>query len=151
MTTASMFGCSSLLSSYADSQSKNVQPSSSSSRITSAASCHCSAATSTVTCVKDTLGSAPATSDPIRAPSSSGDTRIRSSRWAYERGRQRLGADRADVVLRRPVVTVGQRLAADLLLQPEDAVEQRFGSRRASRHVDIDGDDLVDALRDAVG
>src|SRR5438132_524018 len=38
----------------------------------------------------------------------------------------------------------------DALLQEHDAFEQRLGARRAARHVDVDGDDLVDALGDRV-
>src|SRR5205823_9493398 len=37
-------------------------------------------------------------------------------------------------------------LAFDLLLDLEKPLEQSFGPRRAAGHVDVDGDDLVDAL-----
>src|SRR3954453_3542470 len=62
---------------------------------------------------------------------------------AGERGRGQVGT--APTAVAR-----GQVLARDLLLQPDDALEQRLRPRRAPRHVDVDGDDLVDALRDAV-
>src|SRR3954447_24876790 len=38
----------------------------------------------------------------------------------------------------------------DALLQQHDAFEQRLGPRRAAGYVDVDGDDLVDALGDGV-
>ena len=41
-------------------------------------------------------------------------------------------------------------LVLDPLLQEHDAFEQRLRPRRAARHVDVDGDDLVDALGDRV-
>src|SRR5829696_8404306 len=41
-------------------------------------------------------------------------------------------------------------LVLDLLLQQQDALEQRLGTRRAAGHVDVDGDQLVDALGDRV-
>ena len=52
---------------------------------------------------------------------------------------------------RTPRVPGAEVLGGDLLLQLEDAVQQRLRPRRAARHVDVDRDDLVDALRDAVG
>src|SRR5512147_2278418 len=36
--------------------------------------------------------------------------------------------------------------ALDFFLQLQQAVHQRFGPRRAARHIDIDRDDLIDAL-----
>ena len=42
-------------------------------------------------------------------------------------------------------------LVLDALLEQDDALEQRLGAGRAARHVDVDGDDLVDALGDRVG
>src|SRR3954470_4435172 len=44
----------------------------------------------------------------------------------------------------------GHVLVLDALLQEDDALEQRLGPRRAPGDVDVDGDDLVDALRDRV-
>src|ERR1700681_3829425 len=41
-------------------------------------------------------------------------------------------------------------LPGDLLLQLDDRVEQAFGPRRAARQIDVDRDDLVDALHDRV-
>src|SRR5687768_14146769 len=41
-------------------------------------------------------------------------------------------------------------LVVDPFLQQHDALEQRLGPRRAAGHVDVDGHDLVDALRDGV-
>src|SRR5438477_8937314 len=38
----------------------------------------------------------------------------------------------------------------DLVLQREEPIHQRFGARRAAGDVNVDGDDLVDALEDAV-
>src|SRR3954470_24950637 len=49
----------------------------------------------------------------------------------------------ADLVRRRDA-----RL--DLLLEPDDALDERFRARRAAGHVDVDRDDLVDALQDRV-
>src|SRR5437879_4542853 len=37
-------------------------------------------------------------------------------------------------------------LVLNALLQEHDALEQGFRARRAARHVDVDRDDLVDAL-----
>src|SRR5271157_353882 len=41
--------------------------------------------------------------------------------------------------------------APDLLLQHQDAVEQRFGGRRAARNVDVDRHDAVAAAHDRIG
>src|SRR4051794_39014985 len=41
-------------------------------------------------------------------------------------------------------------LARDALLQLQQTVDHRLGSRRAARHVDVDRDDGVDALDDGV-
>src|SRR3990172_8353675 len=38
----------------------------------------------------------------------------------------------------------------DLLLESQKSVHQRLGPRRTAGHVDIHGDDLVDALEDPV-
>src|SRR5688572_3256592 len=45
---------------------------------------------------------------------------------------------------------LGHVLVLDALLQQDDALEQRLGPRRATGHVDVDRDDLVDALGDGV-
>src|SRR2546425_9220472 len=42
-------------------------------------------------------------------------------------------------------------LLLDPLLQQDDALEQRLGPRRTAGDVDVDRDDLIDALRDRVG
>src|SRR5215212_9465181 len=42
-------------------------------------------------------------------------------------------------------------LVLDALLEQHDALEQGLGPGRAARHVDVDGDELVDALRHRVG
>src|SRR5688572_27834296 len=47
-------------------------------------------------------------------------------------------------------VALLQRLVADHLLQLDDPLEQRLGARGAARHVHVDRDDLVDALRDGI-
>src|SRR5919204_4752219 len=44
----------------------------------------------------------------------------------------------------------GRHPGDDLLLQADDALEQRLGAGRAARHVHVHGDDLVDALEDRV-
>src|SRR5260370_26428199 len=44
----------------------------------------------------------------------------------------------------------GTLFIVDLLLELEDGVENSFGARRAARHVNIDGNDLVAALHDGV-
>src|SRR5262245_7632444 len=44
----------------------------------------------------------------------------------------------------------GQLHLVDLLLELDDAVNERFGSRRAAGHEDIDGNDLIDALHERV-
>src|SRR4051812_21049174 len=41
-------------------------------------------------------------------------------------------------------------LVLDPFLQQDNALEQRLGARRAAGHVDVDRDDLVDALGDGV-
>src|SRR6266508_6283655 len=41
--------------------------------------------------------------------------------------------------------------AADLLLQQQHAVEQRFGRRRTARYVDIDRNDAIAAAHDRIG
>ena len=46
---------------------------------------------------------------------------------------------------------VDKRLRRDLLLELEDALEQRLGPGRAARDVDVDRDDRVDTLGDGVG
>src|SRR6478752_2456784 len=57
-------------------------------------------------------------------------------------GRQEL----AEVAGRLDAVAVASdALGLDLLLQHHQAGEQRFWTRRAARHVDIDRHDLVDA------
>src|SRR5207247_5517186 len=43
-----------------------------------------------------------------------------------------------------------ERFFLDLVLQFEEALDQRLGPRRAARDVDINGNDLVDALEDRV-
>src|SRR5438874_9041466 len=43
-----------------------------------------------------------------------------------------------------------RRFAGDLLLQLEDAVDQRLGARRAAGHVDVYRYDLIDTLHDRV-
>ena len=55
----------------------------------------------------------------------------------------------AGVLRRIPLVV--KVSAGDLLLQLEDALEQRLGAWRAPGHVDVDRDDRVDALGDRVG
>src|SRR3954469_16440723 len=42
------------------------------------------------------------------------------------------------------------RLVLDALLEHDDALDERLGTRRATRHVDVDGDDLVDTFGDGV-
>src|SRR5690349_24927116 len=44
----------------------------------------------------------------------------------------------------------GHVFVLDPFLQQDDALEQRLGPRRATRHVDVDRDDLIDALGDGV-
>src|SRR3954462_7178727 len=48
-------------------------------------------------------------------------------------------------------VVVADAFVLDPLLQEHDALDQRFRTWRATRHVDVDRDDLVDALGDGVG
>src|SRR5919197_3052013 len=48
-------------------------------------------------------------------------------------------------------VALAQRLAADALLKLDDPVQQRLRPRWAAGHVDVDGDDLADALGHRVG
>ena len=43
------------------------------------------------------------------------------------------------------------RSLRDLVLEEDDALEQRLDPRRAARDVDVDGDDVVDAAEDVVG
>src|SRR3989442_7416131 len=43
-----------------------------------------------------------------------------------------------------------ERFLLDLILQFEEALDQRLGSGRAARHVDIDGDHLVNAFKNRV-
>src|SRR5438874_13157085 len=45
-----------------------------------------------------------------------------------------------------PSPTLGHVLGLDALLEEDDAFEQRLGAGRAPGDVDIDGNDLVDAL-----
>ena len=45
---------------------------------------------------------------------------------------------------------LGDLAGPDRLVQREDGVHQGLGARRAARRVDVDGDDLVDALDDGV-
>src|SRR4051794_7353554 len=46
--------------------------------------------------------------------------------------------------------TLGGVLVLDALLQQHDALDERLGPRRTARHVDVDRDDLIDALGDRV-
>src|SRR5829696_6424658 len=46
---------------------------------------------------------------------------------------------------------LGHVLVLDALLEQHDALEQGLGPGRAARHVDVDGDELVDALGHGVG
>src|SRR3954452_10232346 len=141
--------------SYADSQWKKPQPSVASSRMATAAACQAEAGTSTVSCPKLTCADAPSTRATTRSPSSSGDISLRCGRRPDsgrrdERRLQSLGLDAADVPRRRPAVAVVERLTGDLVLQLQDPVQQRLRTRRASGHVDVYGDQLVDSLGDRV-
>ena len=47
---------------------------------------------------------------------------------------------------------VGQTgIVFDLLLKLDHGVENGFGDRRATRNVDVHGNDLIDALHDVIG
>ena len=70
---------------------------------------------------------------------------VTSGRWSSAADATRPPAYRAWIC------AAGQRLAGDLLLEPDDPLEQRLGARRAPGDVDVDRDDRVDALGDAVG
>ena len=73
---------------------------------------------------------------------------------------RRASRSRASVVGGRQPTTIGSRCVAaptlgrvfahDPLLQQHDALDERLGPRRAAGHVDVDRDDLVDALGDRV-
>src|SRR4029453_16909073 len=47
-------------------------------------------------------------------------------------------------------LVVPDALLLDALLEQHDALEHRLGARGAARHVHVDRDDLVDALRDGI-
>ena len=67
-------------------------------------------------------------------------------------GRNReVGVDAdADRDERLRLAVAGQLAGLDLLLELDDSVNEVLGSGRASRHVDVHGHDLVDALHDVV-
>src|SRR5436190_22758036 len=48
-------------------------------------------------------------------------------------------------------VVVADAFVLDPLLEEHDPLDERLGPRRAPGHVDVDRDDLVDALGDGVG
>src|SRR5262245_40789913 len=50
-----------------------------------------------------------------------------------------------------PCLPLDRAGAPDLLLQQEDAVEQRLGRGRAARHVDVDRHDAVAAAHHGIG
>src|SRR5438552_18929283 len=50
----------------------------------------------------------------------------------------------------RGVPALGRVLVLNALLQHDDALDERLGSRRTTGYVDIHGDDLVDTLGDRV-
>ena len=81
----------------------------------------------------------------------------RAPTFAAPSASSRLRADHdGDVVgdLAAPAgreLVVADALVLDPLLEHHDALQQRLRARRAARHVEVDRDDLVDALGDRVG
>src|SRR6187402_3777407 len=63
--------------------------------------------------------------------------------------RTRAGGERASFGDSADLVR-GRDAGSDLLVEADDALDQRLGPRRAARHVDVDREDLVDALEDRV-
>lgn len=49
------------------------------------------------------------------------------------------------------IIVENVAFAADLLLELEEAIEERLGSRGASGDVNVDGDDAIAAAHDSVG
>ena len=66
------------------------------------------------------------------------------TQWDHRRRRSARAAGMTSCALAAPLG--GHVLVADPLLQQDDALEQRLRPGRAAGHVDVDGDDLVDAL-----
>src|SRR3972149_8191376 len=62
----------------------------------------------------------------------------------------RTGSRLAPGLGRRGDAPAEEWFLADLLLEFQEALIQRFRSGRAARDVDVHGDDLVDALEDGV-
>ena len=78
-----------------------------------------------------------------------GDHRAVEARAA---GARRRRVVRFDACQRTPCLSSPKLVrAADLLLQLQDAVDQRFGGRRAARHVDVDRHDAIAAAHHGVG
>src|SRR4051812_34486127 len=75
-------------------------------------------------------------------------------KWAASTSNISFGCIRSDLGKRaldgNPVAQLKVLLALDLLLNLEKPLEQSPGPRRTARHVDVDRDDLVDALADGV-
>ena len=78
-----------------------------------------------------------------RASSRRGLDRLDEPGHRLVAGRRHCLGDPADLV-------GGRNAGLDLLVQADDALHQRLGSRRAAGHVDVDRDDLVDALEHRV-
>src|SRR5687768_3791649 len=94
--------------------------------------------------------SAPATSlSTTLSPSASVSVASRPSRNSSRGGASTSGASASDDNGLTPPA-LGHVLVLDALLQQDDALQQRFGPRRAAGDVDVDRDDLVDALGDGV-
>src|SRR5919198_791331 len=81
-------------------------------------------------------------------PNASWVSRMSSPNWARSRSAI-SGGDRGRRELATPLLP--DVFLADLLLQLDDAVQQRLGTGRASGDVDVHGNDLVDALGHRVG
>src|SRR5207248_8354770 len=81
---------------------------------------------------------------------------IAVGRWSLTVFLRPAGDEACQPQLGRHFPRGAQRLLAlvaarrDLLLEQQDAIDQRFGARRASRDIHIHGDDLIDALHDGI-
>src|SRR5437867_11793322 len=78
-------------------------------------------------------------------PWTSSAARTSPPNWAFRRSAISAG-DRGARLGELATPLLPDVLAGDLLLEPDDAVEQRLRPGRAARDVDVDRDDLVHAL-----
>src|SRR5438093_7712456 len=83
-------------------------------------------------------------------PWTSSAARTSSPNWAFRRSAISAG-DRDARLGELATPLLPDVFAGDLLLKADDAVQERLRTGRATRHVHIDRDDLIDTFRHRVG